>query len=91
MAKASFGPGSVMFHAFLSGTKDPDTQRPYFEGDFGDFTGWAINYAVQDAYGLRVGTITSGKGKYQQMKRAAPIGPPGSTIDPNIGGITPIV
>ena len=36
MTEAAFSPSNVMVHAFLSGTIDKDTNKPYFEGDFGD-------------------------------------------------------
>ena len=67
MSKVALNPSNVMAHAFLSTTKDPDTERPYFEGDFGGFVNWAINYAVLDAYGLRAAVITTGRGKYQKI------------------------
>ena len=82
MSKVALNPSLVLAHSYLANSVDADTQRPYFEGDFGDFLNWAAQYALLDAYGVQIGVITTGRSKYEEMKKAAFIGKTPENLSP---------
>lgn len=66
--KVALSPVVVIGHGMVTSMRDPDSGKPLFVGDLGDFINWACSFALLHAFGIKIGVITGAPSLMSLMK-----------------------